>query len=190
MIKPNKNTFPFCFYNTMCFLYPVWQSPGLTFSKPGIQNMCFSILWIRLCASCHHHPPANNSSNKSHKISFSVSASPLRLLQNYFFCLCLSSPPPIGSQQNVPMVAHSAPRFPTSNRSTQALWRNHNPSSTVCQHTPAPPFPHPQLLLFCKSQLICDPPPPLFLHANFMAIREWIWPLCQSNQVFSGGSWT
>ena len=37
------------------------------------------------------------------KIRLSVSASP---------------PPPVGSQQNVPMVANSAPRFPTSNRST------------------------------------------------------------------------
>ena len=44
IIKPNKNTFPFCFYNTVCFFYPVWQSypsPGVTFSKPGIRNMCF-----------------------------------------------------------------------------------------------------------------------------------------------------
>ena len=38
----------------------------------------------------------------SYRIRFSVSA----------------SPPAIGSQKNVPMVAHSAPRFPTSNRST------------------------------------------------------------------------
>ena len=97
----------------------------------------------------------------------------LLLFASYRITLSVSaSPSPIGSQQNVPMVAHSAPRFPTFNRSTQALRKDHNPSSTVCQHTPAPPFPHPQLLLFCKSQLICDPPPPLFLHANFMAIRE------------------
>ena len=73
--------------------------------------------WIRLCASCHHHPPANNLSNTSHKIRLSVSASPLF---PYRIRLSVSaSPPPIGSQQNVPMVAHSAPRFPTSNRSTQ-----------------------------------------------------------------------
>ena len=41
IIKPNKNKFPFRLYK--CFFYPVWQSdpsPGLTFSKPGIQNMC------------------------------------------------------------------------------------------------------------------------------------------------------
>ena len=55
---------------------------------------------------------------------------------------------------------------------TRALRKNHNSSSTVCQHTPAPPFPHPQLPPFCKSQLTRDTPPPLFLHANFMAIRE------------------
>ena len=55
---------------------------------------------------------------------------------------------------------------------TQALRKNHNPSSTVCQHTPVPPFPHPQLPQFCKSQLTRDPPPPSFLHANFMTMGE------------------
>ena len=43
----------------------------------------------------------------SYRIRFSVSA----------------SPPPIGSQQNFPMVAHSAPRFPTSNRSTHGHYK-------------------------------------------------------------------
>ena len=34
-----------------------------------------------------------------------------------------ASPPPIGSQQNVPMVTHSAARFPTSNRSTHGHYK-------------------------------------------------------------------
>ena len=52
IIKPNKNTFPFCFYNTVCFFYPVWQPDpfqGLTFSKPGIQNMFQQALNKNLC---------------------------------------------------------------------------------------------------------------------------------------------
>ena len=55
---------------------------------------------------------------------------------------------------------------------TRALQKNHSQSTTVCQHTPAPSFPHPQLPPFCRSQLTHDPPPPFFLRANFMAIIE------------------
>ena len=35
---------------------------------------------------------------------------------------------------------------------TQAVAKNHHPS-TICQHTPAPTFPHPQFPSFWKSQL-------------------------------------
>ena len=66
--------------------------------------------------------------------------------------------------------------------STQALAKNHHPSSTVRQQIPAPPFPHRQFVSFCKSQLTLpahDLVPDL--HANFMAIRE-------SMFGFSGGS--
>ena len=81
--------------------------------------------------------------------------------------------------------------------STQALVKNHHPSSTVCQHTPAPPFPHRQFSSFCKKQLtspthnlvILFPPPSL--HVNFVAIREnkfgFSWQLSQG---FCGGSST
>ena len=37
--------------------------------------------------------------------------------------------------------------------STQAVAKNHHPSSTVRQHTPGPPFTHPQFPSFCMSQL-------------------------------------
>ena len=37
--------------------------------------------------------------------------------------------------------------------STQASAKNHYPSSTVCQYTPAAPFPQPQFPSFCKRQL-------------------------------------
>ena len=80
----------------------------------------------------------------------------------------------VGSQQNVPMVGNSAPiDFPHLQQiQTQALGKNQNPSSTVCQNTAAIPVSHSQLPPFCKSQLTRDPPPPSFLHASFMAIRE------------------
>ena len=98
-----------------------------------------------------------------------------------------------GSQQNVPMVASSAPiEFPHLQQiHTQTLGKDHNPSSTVCQHTPAPPFPHSQLPPFCKSQLTRDPPRPTLPHVNLMAIRwnKLVTPGV-SNRGFSGGSWT
>ena len=61
--------------------------------------------------------------------------------------------PLIGSQQNDPMVAYSAPtEFPHLQQiHTQTLGKDHKPSSTVYQHTPAPLFPHSQLPPFCKS---------------------------------------
>ena len=70
-------------------------------------------------------------------------------------CLCLSSPHPIDFQQNVPMIAHSAPiEVPyLHQKHTQALAMNHIPSSTVYLHVPAPLFPHRQFPTFCKSQL-------------------------------------
>ena len=73
---------------------------------------------------CHHHPPANNPSTTIPKIRLSVSAFP---------------PHPIGFQLNVPMVAHFAPKEVPHLQQihTQALVKNHNPSSTVCLHTPA-----------------------------------------------------
>ena len=63
----------------------------------------------------------------SYRIRFSVSA----------------SPPPNVSQQNVPMVAHSAPRFPTSNRSTHGHYeritshpqQSANTHQLHCSHT-------------------------------------------------------
>ena len=131
--------------------------------------------------------PINNLSTTSHKIRLSVSASSLPL---YRIRLSVSaSPSPIGSQQSVPMVAHSAPRFPTSNRSTQGHYKRITTHPQQSANTPAQPFPHPQLPPFCKSQLTHDSPPPSFLHANFMAIRELILPLCKLNQGFSIGSW-
>ena len=84
---------------------------------------------------CNRQPSVNNSSTTSHIIKLSVSST--------------------GLQLNVPMVAHSSlievPHLHQIH--TQALAKNHNPSLTVCPHTPAPPSPHPQFLRFCKSQL-------------------------------------
>ena len=57
----------------------------------------------------------------------------------------------------------------------QALTKNHYPSSTVYQHKPPTPFPHPQFPSFYKSQLtspahnLVTPPFPSFLPANFAA---------------------
>ena len=81
---------------------------------------------------------------------------------------------PIDSQQNVAMVGNSAtievPHLSQIHK--QGLEKDHNLSSTVCQHTPASPFLHSQHLPFCKSQLTRDPTPPSFLHANVMTIRK------------------
>ena len=55
----------------------------------------------------------------SYRIRFSVSA----------------SPPAIGSQQNVPMLAHSAPRFPTSNRSTHGHYERITTHPQQCANT-------------------------------------------------------
>ena len=192
-------------FTTQCVSFT--QSDSLTHpqgwrSQSQVHKICVSSKpWIRLCVSRHHHPPANNSSTTSHKIRLSVSASPLPpYIISISVCL---SPPPYSIRL---CLCFSCPHWSSTECShgspfcsqvphfqqihTQGLRENHNPSSTVCQHIPAPPFPHPQLPPFCKSQLTRDPPPPLFLHANFMAIREWIWHLHESNQGFSSGSCT
>ena len=123
---------------------------------------------------------------KSSFLSLSLPSPPL---QNWAFCLCLSCSHWFSTEcSHGSPFCSQVPHFQQLH--TQALWKNHKTSSKVCQHTPAPLFPHPQLSPFCKSQLTRNPPPPLFLHANLMAIREWIWPLCKSNQGFSGGRWT
>ena len=156
-------------------------------SQSQVYKICVSSKpWIRLCASHHHHPRANNLSTTSHKIRLSVSASPLSPTELGFQSLPLLPPLVLNRMSLGSPFCSQVPHF--QQIYTQALRKNHNPSSTVCQHTPVPPFPHPQLPQFCKSQLTRDPPPPSFLHANFMAIGEWIWPLRESNQGFSGGS--
>ena len=70
-----------------------------------------------------------------------------------------ASPPPIGSHQNVPTIVHSAPiEAPHLQQiNTQALGKNHNLSSTVCQHTPTPVFPQSQLLPLPSSPLPLPP---------------------------------
>ena len=124
----------------------------------------------RLCASQHHNPPANNLSTTSCKIRLSVSTSPLTPTELGFLSLPLL--PHWFSTECSHGSSFCLQVFHFQQIHTQALQKNHNPSSTVCQHTPAPPFPHPQLPPFCKSQQTCDPPPPLILHANFMGTRE------------------
>ena len=137
-------------FTTQCVSFT--QSDSLTHpqgwrSQSQVYKICVSSKpWIRLCVSRHHHPPANNSSTTSHKIKLSVSASPL---PSYGIRLSVSaSPPPIGSQQNVPMVAHSAPRFPTSNRSTHRHYERitthpqQSASTNQLHHSHTLNFPH------------------------------------------------
>ena len=120
--------------------------------------MYFQPTRIRLYASRHHHRPANNSRTISHKIRLSVSASPPAppLSPTKLGFLSLPLLPLISFQQNISMVVHSASieDHYLQQIHGQALGKNHNPSSAVCLHTPAPPLPHPQFLPFSNSQLM------------------------------------
>ena len=108
----------------------------------------------------------------SYRIRFSVSA----------------SPPPIGSQQNFPMVAHSAPRFPTSNRSTHGHYKRITtyPQQSANTHQ----LHHSHTLSFSYSARVCWLVTPLthrfYMHISWQSENEF--DLCQSNQGFSGGS--
>ena len=82
--KPNKNKFPFHFYNSVFLLTSliVWPIPRADILKARYTKYVSSQPWIRLCVSCLHHASANNLRTASHKIRLSVSASPLSPLQN------------------------------------------------------------------------------------------------------------
>ena len=88
------------------------------------------------------------------KLGFLSLALPLLLPTKLGF-LSLPHLPLISFQQNIPMVAHSAPTEVSHLQQihTQALAKNHNLSSIVCLQTPAPPLSHPYFLPFCKSRL-------------------------------------
>ena len=160
-------------FTTQCVSFT--QSDSLTHpqgwrSQSQVYKICVSSKsWIRLCASRHHHPPANNSSTTSHKIKLSVSAYRT----------------PIDCQQKIPMVAHSAPRFPTSNRSTHAHYKRiaTHPQQSANTHqlhrSHTLNFPHSARV----SWLVI--PLPIVSTRQFHGNK-----IMNSNQGFSGGSWT
>ena len=128
-------------FTTQCVSFT--QSDSLTHpqgwrSQSQVYKICVSSKpWIRLYASLHHHPPADNLHTTGHKIRLSVSASPLP--SNKIRLSVSASPPPIESHQNVALVAHSAPRFPTSKRSThrhyERITTHHQQSATHTSST-------------------------------------------------------
>ena len=87
---------------------------------------------------------------------------------------------PFGNCLDQPHIQFPFASKPTYNRSTHhtSVEKIHHPSSTVPPHKPVPLFPHPQFLLFCKSQLTSPGHHnfaillPIVSTCQFVAIRE------------------
>ena len=98
-----------CCYSSPCtkhFSLP-YHTPTFSRIYP-LGGQCRHVWQIDRQPPCHHYPPTNNSSTSSHKIRSFVSVShpsaPTKL-----GLLSLPLLPPIGFQQNIPMVVHSTP---------------------------------------------------------------------------------
>ena len=125
--------------------------------------------WIRLCASRHHHPPANDSSTTSHKIKLSVSAYPPPLVVNRIFprqpILLPGSPLPIDPHTRIAKelqpILNSLPT---------------HTSSTVLT---------PSIFPILQESADSRSPSPIVSARQFHGNK-----IMNSNQGFSGGSWT
>ena len=134
---------------------PIFPTHQFRFDKTI--NFAFPGMWARASAVgagrlnhyaiIHRHMVYSRQATKLGILPVPLPSPPHTKLGLVPLYLCLSCPH-TGSQQKVPMATHSTPiQVHTS------ISRELHPSSTVCSHTPAPLFPHPRSLPFCKSQL-------------------------------------
>ena len=84
-------------------------------------------------------------------VSLYLSPSP-SLYQVFHFCL--SQPPLVFNTCSHGCPLHPHRGYPSPTDPHTGISRESHPSSTVCPHTPAPPFPHTKSLPFHKSQLL------------------------------------
>ena len=90
--------------------------------------------------------------------------------------ISMEVPWPLVTWPNYPHIWLPFASEPVSSRSSQALAKNHHPSSTVRQHTPAPPVPQPQFPSFCKSQLTSPTHNLVILLPHcFYTLISWHW---------------